>query len=179
MSDSKVVLFPVFRHLLPVDYENWLEQMAAEGWHIDHIGQWSSLCMTFQRGEAQKYRFVYDPQASPRKEYIATYEDFGWEHLGAMESAHIWRMAYEGERPQAFSDREGLVERDRRNLKAVSVSFCLFLIAVLAISLALFLASGSLSAGDRIQLIIADIFFGVISLALGYIMVVMRKNRSR
>jgi len=88
-------------------------------------------------------------------------------------------MAYEGERPQAFSDREGLVERDRRNLKAVSVSFCLFLIAVLAISLALFLASGSLSAGDRIQLIIADIFFGVISLALGYIMVVMRKNRSR
>ena len=132
--------------------------------------------MTFRRGEPKQYRFVYDPQFSPRKEYITTYQDFGWEYLGRMASAHIWRMAYEGERPQAFSDREGLLERDRRNITAVSVSFFMFLIAVLAISMALVFASGILSAGDRTQLIIADIFFAVIALALGYVMVVMRKN---
>jgi hypothetical protein len=179
MSDRKIVLFSAFRHLLPSDYENWLEQMATEGWHIDHIGQWSSVCMTFQHGEPKKYRFVYDPQVSPRKEYIATYEQFGWQYLGCMASAHIWRMEYEGERPQAFSDREGLVDRNRRNFIAVSVSFFIFLAAVIAISLALGFASDALSAGDKTQLVIADIFFGVILLALGSIMVLMLKNLLR
>ena len=179
MSDKKIELFSAFRHLLPADYENWLEQMAVEGWHIDHFGQWSSVCMTLQRGEPKKYRFVYDPQVSPRKEYIATYEQFGWEYLGRMASAHIWRIEYEDERPQAFSDREGLVDRNRRNLIAVAVSFFIFLVAVIAIGLALGFASDTLSAGDRTQLVIAEIFFGVIWLALGYIMFLMWKNRMR
>jgi len=179
MSESKNVYFSAFRHLQPTDYENWLEQMAAKGWHINHFRQWSSVFMTFQRGKPKKYRFIYDPQVSPRKEYIATYEQFGWEYLGCMASAHIWRMEYEGDRPQAFSDQEGLVDRNRRNLIAVSVSFFIFLAAVIAISLALVLASDSITAGDRTQLIIADIFFGVILLALGNIMFLMWKNQLR
>jgi hypothetical protein len=179
MSDRKVVYFSVFRHLLPSDYENWLEHMAAEGWHINHFRQWNSIVMTFHRGKPKKYRFVYDPQVSPREEYIATYQQFGWEYLGRMASAHIWRMEYEGERPQAFSDQEGLVDRNRRNLIAVSVSFFIFLAAVIAIGLALGFSSDSLSAGDRTQLIIAGIFFGLISFALGYIMLLMWKNLLR
>lgn len=179
MSDRKIVFFSIFRHLLPSDYENWLERMAAEGWHIDRIRQWDSVFMTFQRGKPKNYRFVYDLQFSPRQEYIATYQQFGWEHLGRMASAHIWRMEYEGERPQAFSDQEGLVDRNRRNLIAVSVSFFIFLAAVIAIGLALGFASDSLSAGDRTQLIIAGIFFGMILFALGYIMVLMWKNLMR
>jgi hypothetical protein len=179
MSDRKIVFFSAFRHLLPTDYENWLEQMAAEGWHIHHFRQWHSLVMTFQRDKPKRYRFVYDPQVAPRQEYIATYEQFGWEYLGRMASAHFWRMEYEGERPQAFSDLEGLVDRNRRNVIAVSVSLFIFLAAVIAITLALGFASGSLSAGDRIQLLIADIFFGVIALALGYIMYLMWKNLLR
>jgi hypothetical protein len=179
MSDRKIVFFSAFRHLLPSDYENWLERMAAEGWHINRFRQWNSIFMTFQRGKPKKYRFVYDPQVSPRKEYIATYEQFGWEYLGRMASAHFWRMEYEGERPQAFSDQEGLVDRNRRNIIAVSVSFFIFLAAVIAMGLALGFASDSLSAGDRTQLIIAVIFFGVIALALGYIMFLMWKNLMR
>lgn len=179
MSDRKIVYFSAFRHLLPSDYESWLEQMAADGWHIHHFRQWSSLFMTFQRGKPKKYRFVYDPQVAPRPEYIATYEQFGWEYLGRMASAHFWRMEYEGKRPQAFSDLEGLVDRNRRNAIAVSVSFFIFLAGVTAITLALGFASDSLSAGDRIQLIIADMFFGMITLALGYIMYLMWKNLLR
>ena len=30
MTDRKIVLFSAFRYLLPSDYENWLERMAAE-----------------------------------------------------------------------------------------------------------------------------------------------------
>jgi hypothetical protein len=176
MSDQKIVLFSVFRHILPSDYENWLEQMAAEGWQIDRVGQWSSVVMIFRRCEPKISRFVYDPQVSPRKEYIPTYKEFGWEYLGRMASAHIWRMEYEGERPQAFTDQEGLVERNRRNLTAVSISFLIFLAAVLAIVVWLGFAVDSLSAGDRIQLLIAAVFFGLISLALGYVMLQMQKN---
>ena len=56
MSDQKTVLFPAFRYILPSDYENWLEQMAAEGWQIDHIGQWSSIVASFRLCEPKKYR---------------------------------------------------------------------------------------------------------------------------
>ncbi len=179
MSNKKIVLFSAFRHLIPSDYEDWLEQMAAEGWQLNKVGQWDSVCMKFERGIPKKYRFVYDPQVSPRADYIPTYEEFGWEYLGCMASAHIWRMEYKDERPQAFSDQEGLADRNRRNLKAVSVSFFIFLAAVIAIVLSLKFASDSLSLGDRNQLLFAVVFFGLISLALGYFMVRMWKNRDR
>ena len=179
MSDNKIELFSAFRHVVPSDYEAWFEQMAAEGWHINEIKQWDSVFIKFHRGTPKNYRFVYDPQPLPRKDYIPTYEQFGWEHLGCMASAHIWRMEYEGERPEAFSDQEDLSDRNRRNLKAASVSFFLFLAGVLTILLSLRFASNSLSVGDRNQLFYAAIFFGVIALGIGYFMIQMWKNRSR
>ena len=39
MSDKKIVLFSAFRHVVPSDYEDWFEQMASEGWHINEIKQ--------------------------------------------------------------------------------------------------------------------------------------------
>ena len=178
MTDRKIMLFSAFRCLLPSDYENWLERMAAEGWHINGMRQWSSIVMTFRRGEPKKYRFVYDPQVSPRKEYIATYEQFGWDYLGRMASAHIWRMEYEGERPEAFSDHESLVRRNRRTIAAVSVSFTIFLITVLVVGILLLFFADSLSETDRMQVVIAEGFFGVITIALGAVMVFLRKNES-
>ena len=88
-------------------------------------------------------------------------------------------MEYDGERPQAFSDQEGLAERNRRNLKAASVSFFLFLAAVIVLSLSARFASESLSVGDRNQLIFAAIFFGSIALGIGYFLIQMWKNRGR
>jgi hypothetical protein len=179
MMDKKIIWFSAFRHLLPSDYEKWLERMAAEGWYINHFRQWSSIVMTFRRGEPEKYRFVFDPQVSPRREYIATYEQFGWEYLGRMSSAHIWRMVYDGERPEAFSDQESVVRRNRRLITAVSVSFSIFLITVLAIGILLLFFADSLSSADRTQFVFAEGFFGVIMIALGAVMVFLRKNESR
>jgi len=178
MTDRKIVLFSAFRYLLPSDYENWLERMAAEGWHINRFRQWSSIVMTFRRGEPKKYRFVYDPRVSPREEYIATYEQFGWEYLGRMASAHFWRMEYEGERPEAFSDQESIVRRNRRTIAAVSVSFTIFLITVLVVGILLLFFADSLPKIDRTQVVIAEGFFGVIMIALGTVMLFLRKNES-
>jgi hypothetical protein len=178
MTDRKIVLCPVFRQLQPSDFEKWLERMAAEGWHIDFFRQWSSILVTFRRGEPKKYRFVYDPQISPRKEYISTYEQFGWEYLGRMASAHMWRMEYEGERPEAFSDAESLIKRNRRNIAAASVSFTIFLVTTLVVGALLLFFTSSLSNTDRIQIIIAEGFFGVITIALGIVILLLRKNES-
>jgi hypothetical protein len=153
--------------------------MAAKGWHIDSIRQWSSMLMTFRRGESKKYCFVYDPQVSPREEYIATYEQFGWEYLGRMASAHIWRMEYENERPEAFSDQESLKKRNRRNIAAARVSFMIFLFTTLAVGIILPFFADSLSNTDRIQVIVVEVFFGVITIAIGSVMVLLRKNESR
>jgi hypothetical protein len=179
MTDRKIVLFSAFRYLLPSDYENWLERKAAEGWHINRFRQWSSIVMTFRRGEPKRYHFVYDPQVSPRKEYIATYEQFGWEYLGRMASAHFWRMEYEGERPEAFSDQESIVRRNKRTIAAVSISFSIFLITVLVVGILLLFFADSLSEIDRTQVVVAEGFFGVITIALGTVMVFLRKNESR
>jgi hypothetical protein len=179
MPDRKIVLFSAFRYLVPSDYENWLEGMAAKGWHIDHFRQWSSIFMTFKRGTPKRYRFVYDPQVSPRKEYIPTYEQFGWEYLGRMASAHFWRMEYEGKRPEAFSDKESIVKRNRRTIAAVSVSFIIFFVIVLTIGILLLFFADTLSNADRTQFVIAEGFFGAIMIMLGVFMFFLRKNETR
>ena len=141
--------------------------------------QCNSIFMTFRRGTPKRYRFVYDPQVSPRKEYVSTYEQFGWEYLGRMASAHFWRMEYKGERPEAFSDQESIVRRNKRTIMAVSVSFIIFLIAVLSIGILLLFFTDSLSPTDRTQFVIAEGFFGVIMIALCAVMVFLSKNESR
>ena len=135
--------------------------------------------MTFRKGEPKKYRFVYDPQVSPRKEYIATYEQFGWEYLGRMASAHIWRMEYDDKRPEAFSDHASNVKRNRSNFVAVSVSFIIFLVTVLVIGILLLFFTDSLSEMDRLQVIIADGVFSAIAIVLGVVMIILKRNESR
>jgi hypothetical protein len=179
MTDSKIVLFSAFRYLLPSDYENWLERMAEEGWHINRFRQWSSIIMTFKKGPPKRYRFVYDAQVSPRKEYIPTYQQFGWEYLGRMASAHFWRMEYEGQRPEAFSDHESIVKRNRSTIAAVSVSFIIFCVTVLTIGIFLLFLADTLSSPNRTQLVIAEGFFGMIMITLGVVMLFLRKNESR
>jgi hypothetical protein len=179
MNEKKVVWFSAFRRVVPADYENWLEKMAAEGWQINHFRQWNSIYLTFQKGAPKKYRFVYDPQVSPRKDYLQTYKDFGWEYLGRMASAHFWRMEYQDKRPEAFSDAAGVVDRTRRSVRAASVAFLILISLEVLYAVMLTIFAGSLSASDKKQLIIAEAFFVILTLALGIAMLVMRKNDKR
>ena len=40
--------FAAFRYVVPADFENWLEAQARDGWLCEHVGQWSSIRMTFR-----------------------------------------------------------------------------------------------------------------------------------
>lgn len=180
MKTKKIVFFPAFKRVVPSDFENWLEDMAKKGWHIKCIRQWSSIIMIFIMGEPKNYRFVYDVRSIASKEYLSTYEQFGWEYLGRMASVYMWRMEYKDDRPEAFTDKDSITSRNNRTLAAVSVSFTIFLLGVIAMSVALIFFPDMISASDRMQLTIASIFFAVLAILLGIVMLLIHKgNREK
>lgn len=178
MKDKKTVLFPVYRMVVPADFENWLEKMASEGWHIGHIGQWSSILMTLKRGTPKKYRFVYDLQALPRKDYKSTYEQFGWEYLGRMASVYIWRKEYKNERPEAFSDQESIIKRSRRTVAAISFSLISLIIALVTQSIFFFI-SKQLTSSKLIQLGLGITLCSIFITLLAWVMLKIKRNEDR
>ena len=122
MKTKRIVFFPFFKRVVPSDFENWLEKMAADGWHIERMRQGSSMIMIFIKGLPKRYRYVYDLRAAANKDYISTYEQFGWQHLGKMASVNIWRMEYSDNRPEAFSDKDSIKGRNKRTILAISFS---------------------------------------------------------
>jgi hypothetical protein len=177
MKTKKVVWLSAFKYVVPAEYENWLEEMASQGWNIERISQWSSVRMVFTRTTPKKYRFVYDIQTNPKKEYRATYEQFGWEFVGIMASCFMWRKEFSGERPEAFSDRQSIESRNKSVVRAVSVSLLIFLSAFLITLIALLVTYRSLTVSDTIQLILFLLFSGGIGAYLAWIMRKIYKRR--
>jgi len=169
--------FAAFRYVAPADFEDWLEAQAHEGWQLEHVGQWSSILMTFQKGEPATYRYVIDAQVSPRPDYLATYQDAGWEHLGRMASAHVWRRRYDDLRPEAFTDAETVRARSQRFVGAVAVAASVLALGGLAMLLASFFAD--LSAGDANQMLAAGILFASMAVLLIFVAVRIWRQRDR
>lgn len=177
MITKKVVWLSAFKYVIPADFENWLEEMASQGWNIDRIGQWSSIRLVFTKTTPKKYRYVYDIQTNPKNDYQSTYEQFGWEFVGIMASCFMWRKIYSGERPEAFSDLQSLEHRNKQVVRAVSVSLLIFLSAFIASSIALGITYHSLTYGDIAQLILFLVFSGGIAVYLASVMRKIYKNR--
>lgn len=177
MKNSKRYWFSAFRYVAPADYERWFEGLAAQGWHPVKVGQWNSIAMRFAKGEPRKFRYVVDMQPFPKKEYRQTYEDFGWEFVGQMASAMVWRREYENERPESFSDAQSLRDRGRRFVGAASVSFIIFLLG--GIGFGIGTAFANLSAPDRQQFIAAAAFLLVLAALMGAVLLKMRRNMDR
>jgi hypothetical protein len=72
-----------------------------------------------------------------------------------------------------------VVARNRRTIMAVSVSFSIFIMLELLFAIMLTFYRNSLSISDKKQIIIADVFFFILTLALGMVMLIVRKNEKR
>ena len=179
MKNTKAVWMSAFTNVVPADYENWLEEMDSQGWHIDKIGQWSSIYMTFKQAAPKKYRYVYDMQAIPKKDYKATYEDFGWEFVGQMASAMIWRKEYSQERPESFTDLESLEKRTRRVAGAASVSFIMFSLLAIALTVCFIVFFNRLAPIDIFQFVLGLVLTYSFSLYMGHVVRKIYKNRQR
>ncbi len=177
MTERKLQWLTPFRYVVPADYENWFEEQAAAGWHPVKVGQWSSIAMRFAKGSPKKYRYVVDMQPMPKKDYMRAYEEFGWEFVGQMASAMVWRREYDGERPESFSDAPSRRERNTRFFRAVSVSCFLFAAGALTSAGAAIFAP--MDAERRLELWLMTAFCGAASAALGFVMAHIRRNIDR
>lgn len=176
MSTARAAWFVPFRHVVPADLERWFEQRAAEGLFAEWIRQWGSLRMTLTRRAPATYRYVVDAQpALPRSDYRTTYEDLGWEYVGQMASIHVWRRAYDGERPEAFTDRVSSTGRNLRFASAAGIAAALLLIV--AVALAVVAASAGGAAGT--QLWLAASLSAVIGVAVAAAAVAIVRGRNR
>ncbi|MEI6100207.1 MAG: DUF2812 domain-containing protein, partial [Eubacteriales bacterium] len=111
--------------------------------------------------------------------YQQTYEQFGWEFVGQMASAFIWRREYEGERPEAFTDSESLEKRTTRTAGAASVSMILFWVVAVVIACILMVQYDKMPRGDSLQLIILDCFIGALAILMSFVVRKIYKNRKK
>jgi len=169
--------FAAFRYTTPADFENWLEAQAREGWLCEHVGQWSSIRMTFQKGEPASYRYVADVQVRPRADYLSTYQDAGWERVGQMASETLWRRRYEGARPEAFSDEASKGARTRGFAVAAAVGAGVMALGGLAALWAWRYAD--LSTGDANQMLAAGIVFEAVAVAIAIVALRIRRRTER
>ena len=177
MTDKKVYWLTPFRYVVPADYESWFEERAAAGWHPARVGQWSSIAMRFVKSAPRKYRYVVDMQAAPKKDYRRTYEEFGWEFVGQMAGAMVWRREYDAERPESFSDAPSRRGRNKRFFWAVSVSGFLFALGALVAAGAVLFAP--LTGEHKLELGIEAAFLAAAAVALGAVMARIRRNIDR
>lgn len=177
MSTTRAFWLIPFRYTVPADLERWFEQRAAEGLIADRVRQWSSLRMRLNRREPATYRYVVDAQPAPRSDYLTTYEDLGWEHVGQMASIHVWRRAYTGKRPEAFTDRPSATGRNLRFALAAGIAAVMLL--VVAIVLAIVAVAADVAADESVQLWLAAGLAGLVGVAVAAATLTILRARNR
>lgn len=97
-------------------FEQWLEEKAAQGWHLVKADRLLLRCH-FRRSEPKKVRYCVDYPGEITDEYYTIFEDAGWELAASGLGWYVWRYEYTGERrPELFNDVQPLIERNNRLL---------------------------------------------------------------
>lgn len=130
---TKLRIFPITKSL-PKDYEKWLENYEANGWHLKKVsfGGWLHH---FVQGDPKKFRYCYDYQMKKRKDYETVFKDVGWELIYYGFGAYTWRLEYVDNPPEAFSDNTSIIGRNNRLLVLLIACFIPCLLTILLISL--------------------------------------------
>ena len=176
---KKRVWFCLFTKVVPADFEAYMERQAAAGWQVDHIGQFSSFLMTFQKTAPKQYRYVFDLNAFPTPEYRDTYQAFGWEYVGKMASCYVWRQEYAGERPESFADRESLQRRNRRVRNAVLICLILCSLGLLGMTAALLLTYRLRDGWRVLEDLLSMVPLGGLVAYLSWVVWKIQKNLNR
>ncbi|RCX18832.1 uncharacterized protein DUF2812 [Anaerobacterium chartisolvens] len=177
--DKKTVWFALFRNVVPADYESWMEKLASEGWNVNKIGQFSSIKMTFNKTSPKKYRYVFDLNAFPRKDYIDIYKQFGWELVGKMSSCFVWRKEYEGVRPESFTDKESIIKRNKRTRNAVAACMILLLAGTLGTLAGIGIKIYFGKTGGIPELVLQAVFLGTVSYYLWRVVAKIQQSIER
>lgn len=108
--------------------EKMLEDMALSGWQLYHM-DWMGIRFSFQMGEAQKVRYCADYQPTIDGDYLSIYQEAGWQMKWTGANGwYLWVKAYEGEKPEIFSDTTSLIDRNNRLIKVLKPLFIMLLV---------------------------------------------------
>jgi nicotinamide riboside transporter PnuC len=157
----------------PEKIENWLEQMEAEGWHLYSVTG-IGIKFHFAKGEPRKIRYCADYQMNIKPEYKLIFMDAGWELVYEGGGWYIWRMEYEGERPEIFTDVASLLHRNQRILALFSI------IAVIQLpGISTFVLHGTDGSVSAEMLIIYGVLFSLIGYGIYKLMESSKLIRER
>ena len=112
MNGERLVRYRFFAAWADQQEERWLEQMAAQGWHLVSGG----IRFVFERGEPvqMRYRLDYRPvYPQGQGEYLSLFRDAGWEYVGDFLSWHYFRSPVSAAAPEIFTDTESRVAKYR------------------------------------------------------------------
>ncbi|WP_420041401.1 DUF2812 domain-containing protein [Gordonia sp. MP11Mi] len=165
-------LVPV-RHPSPDDLELWLEEKAARGEVLNRVDAWSPLRMTFNKGEAGRYRYALERRDKPVPSlYFTARQDMGWESVGSLSNIHVWRRAYAGERPAGFIGED-------LGRRAALVGIGLSVVATIALvgAVALGVVAGLTDLAEPRDLWIPAAVLGIIAVGTGITAVIVGASR--
>lgn len=99
--------------------EQWLEQMAGEGWRLVK----APIAYKFVKAEPEAWRYRLDYRTEPGpelREYIGLCKDAGWEHVCRFSGWHYFRTS-DPKAPELHSDPSSLADRYKRLLVLLAV----------------------------------------------------------
>lgn len=97
-------------------FEMYLEEMAAKGYILDQA-DFGLIRLTFNEEEPQSIRYCVDYNNQYSQDYELLLEDDGWVCKGKSSGWRIWVKPYKGDRPELFSDKMSIIERNKRLLR--------------------------------------------------------------
>lgn len=101
---KKAWLIPI-KYPIPEDLEYYLEEMAAEGYILQPLGEKSLFFYEFEEGKRQKTKYMVDKSTMPMDVYTKMMLDRGWEYMGKSGNCVVWRQDYDEKRPEDCSDK--------------------------------------------------------------------------
>lgn len=105
--------------------EAWLEQQAAQGWHLVKADR-LLYRFHFVRGTPRSVRFFVDFPAHAGDEYRAGCEGDGWELVDSSYGWYIWRAeCRDGRYPDAYRDVGARLQRNKRLLAWLAMGLAL------------------------------------------------------
>lgn len=127
----------IFKWWWAWDYEkieNWLETMELSGLRLVET-RYNGVLFYFERCNPTKARYCIDYQNKLTPDYLTIINDDGWKLHQIGMGWYILRKEYEAERPNLYSDFEGLIARNKSLLTIITV---LFMVEVICISRLIF-----------------------------------------
>lgn len=111
------------------EIENWLEEMALEGYRLTDVTS-IGVIFSFEKTGPKKIRYCLDYQQKLEQKYISIINDDGWNFMPMGSGWYICRKEFKGDRPELYTDFDSLISRNNKLLFMIIISGLPFFIFV-------------------------------------------------